>query len=546
MLGRQSSVLAARPSLAPHDERAQATADVVCDRLRRLGHLADAFSACARPEDAARAVLDALELIPARMIRLVEAGTAGAVATAAWPDSAREISAAAHAAAPAHAALACGAPVWLESRQAIVASVDLAAAAAALGVEAWGAIPLGGRRAVLELGLGAPPRVDPTERAYLAVAASIVGGALLAASAEERAARAWEHEGRARGASAEVHDALEALAAGVVVATTSGEIVRMNPAALDLLAIDESEREGIHTVQELLERLLIEWPDGSRVRMAETPFGRARRGEAVRDLVVRFVPEDQPIRWIQASAVPVVEGGTVRHVVVSMVDVTRTRELEQEQRDLVRELFEQVAPPARAIRERANRFVGAAASTPDERSALARDISRESRRLEGAMREIEGALRVDSRSLAPSPELVDLKAFVLDLLEHGSGFDAGRVIVSAPPGLRKAHVDPDHLERILVELVRGALAGAAGGTSVLVACDSVEGAARLTVASSGEEIAPDDAPRLFDRFFRARGRSSGRLYAVRLLAEANRGRVFAECGAGRGLAVHVELPTRAP
>jgi signal transduction histidine kinase len=77
---------------------------------------------------------------------------------------------------------------------------------------------------------------------------------------------------------------------------------------------------------------------------------------------------------------------------------------------------------------------------------------------------------------------------------------------------------------------------------VLVACDAAGGRVEITVASSGQDVAPGDLPRLFERLHRLRGRGMGRLHLVRGLVEANRGAAWAESGAGRGLAIHLSLP----
>src|SRR5512138_687788 len=85
------------PLLAPDDD-ARASAELLSDRMRRLALLAQAFSACPRREDAALALAAALDVIPARMLRLVEVGPAGQHVVAAWPEASRELPPAARAA----------------------------------------------------------------------------------------------------------------------------------------------------------------------------------------------------------------------------------------------------------------------------------------------------------------------------------------------------------------------------------------------------------------------------------------------------------------
>lgn len=366
---------------------------------------------------------------------------------------------------------------------------------------------------------------------------SLVGGA--EAGAPETSERCERHRPLVEAAG--LASVIDAFSVGVVLLSARGEIVAMNRAAMDLFDVQGAPVEGV--APGLLETLRVEWPDGRRVEFEETPFARARRGEVVRDVLLSLVPPDQGRRWIQVGAAPLGLPGPVHTIVVNLVDVTRTREAEQERVELLRHLVAEVAPAIGRIAERARTVRAAGAAGPP--AGCAGEILSAARRVTSSLRELETALRFDAGAIVAEPELVDVKAFLLDLLERASPeLDVSRVIPSVPPGLPRAHVDPDHLERILVELVRGALAGAPPGSDVAVAADAGEGRLHLTVASSGQDIAAEDLPRLFDRFFKARGRPVGRLHAVRSLVEANHGHVTAESGAGRGLAIRVSLPLR--
>ena len=81
--------------------------------------------------------------------------------------------------------------------------------------------------------------------------------------------------------------------------------------------------------------------------------------------------------------------------------------------------------------------------------------------------------------------------------------------------------------------------------SVLTGVDSVE----VQVADTGPGIAPDDLPRVFDRFYRAdpsRSRSTGGtglgLTIARRLVEAHGGSIEAESVVGQGSRFIIRLP----
>jgi two-component system sensor histidine kinase PilS (NtrC family) len=82
--------------------------------------------------------------------------------------------------------------------------------------------------------------------------------------------------------------------------------------------------------------------------------------------------------------------------------------------------------------------------------------------------------------------------------------------------------DPDHLRRVLVNLLDNArrYAGSAPGAIVLTARAISAEQARLSLASDGEPISPDVEPYLFEPFFSTRSRGTGLgLYICRELCE---------------------------
>ena len=130
-------------------------------------------------------------------------------------------------------------------------------------------------------------------------------------------------------------------------------------------------------------------------------------------------------------------------------------------------------------------------------------------------------------------------------------WDSGRVEVVAelPSELPAALADGARLEQILSNLLRNGIRHTPpGGIVVLMA--AVEGdAVCIEVRDTGEGIAPDDLPYIWDRFYRGRS-SSGvpsegtglGLTLVKELAEAMGGTVAVQSVVGRGSCFTVRLP----
>ncbi|MDH7489640.1 MAG: ATP-binding protein [Anaerolineae bacterium] len=127
-----------------------------------------------------------------------------------------------------------------------------------------------------------------------------------------------------------------------------------------------------------------------------------------------------------------------------------------------------------------------------------------------------------------------------------------RLACEIPDGLPAALADPDRVSQILNNLITNALRHTPEGGQITVSATTREGFVEVSVADTGEGIAPEDLPRVFDRFWRAdrsRSRAGGGaglgLAIVRALVEAQGGRVraFSE-GLGKGSVFSFTLPTR--
>ncbi|MEM7802226.1 MAG: ATP-binding protein [Chloroflexota bacterium] len=114
--------------------------------------------------------------------------------------------------------------------------------------------------------------------------------------------------------------------------------------------------------------------------------------------------------------------------------------------------------------------------------------------------------------------------------------------VSAPASLPSIPADPGRLRQTFSNLLSNALRHTPAGGTIRVVCQQDDEFAVVTVADSGEGIAAEQLPYLFDRFYRAdqsRTRDTGGsglgLAIVRAIVEAHGGTIRADsAGLGKG------------
>lgn len=155
-----------------------------------------------------------------------------------------------------------------------------------------------------------------------------------------------------------------------------------------------------------------------------------------------------------------------------------------------------------------------------------------------------GAFAIETQ---PEP-LVPLLEEAIDALRSSAQKRHVRLQLLMGPDLPDVRCDRVRVLQVLLNLMGNALKFSPEGGRVEVRATLQQDAVELCVIDEGAGIAPEDLPRLFDRYWKAR--SSGRegaglgLYISKTIIEAHGGAIWAVSEPGRGGAFHFRLPHR--
>lgn len=163
-----------------------------------------------------------------------------------------------------------------------------------------------------------------------------------------------------------------------------------------------------------------------------------------------------------------------------------------------------------------------------------------------AMERILNDFLTFARPATDEPEEIDVGAVIRSVAEFES-LDRERanirLMLELEPGIRVL-ADRRKLERAILNLMVNARQAMPGGGTLRIKCRGDRGNARIVVQDTGEGIAPENLPHLFESYFTTKADGSGLgLAIVRRTIEDFGGRVFCTSRVGEGTSFTLELPS---
>jgi two-component system, OmpR family, phosphate regulon sensor histidine kinase PhoR len=335
------------------------------------------------------------------------------------------------------------------------------------------------------------------------------------------------------------------MADGVLIADQDGMVRLVNPAAARLLRTSPARAAGQslmavvrdHEVAETFRRALATTTPATEPRLVE--LGSRERRHAIR---------------VVASRIPGVAGGQGQ-VLLVLQDVTDLRRAEVMRREFIANVSHELRTPVAGLKALVETLEDGALEDPEAAREFLGRMHLEVDGLGQLVEELLELSRIESGRVTLTPRSVELGSVVAAAAErlrpqaerHGL-----ELVVRVPADLPPALADPERIQQVVVNLVHNAVKFTPPGGRITVTAERRDAEVAVVVADTGEGIAPEALPRLFERFYkvdkaRATGGTGLGLAIAKHLVQAHGGRIWAEsAGEGRGATFTFCLPIEAP
>lgn len=344
---------------------------------------------------------------------------------------------------------------------------------------------------------------------------------------------------------------LRSMADAVISFDVEGQIIFTNPEGDKLL----SDWSGI------------DWADSNEHSEQEEAALAARHiPSPLSDLFGKVVGETKEITskihvqngvWSVIMA-PLYSKDVVRGTVAVLRDVTEETRLEKLRKDFVANVSHELRTPLSMLQGYSEALMDDIVSTPEESKEMVQVIHDESLRMGRLVKDLLDLARMETGHIEFNFRPLDINQLLrrvhrkFSVLAKDNGIELDLQLLAGEVELQRA--DEDRLEQVLTNLLDNAFRHVPAGSQIIIRTQQSvlknRNALLLEVEDHGQGIPPEDAPYVFERFYKAdkartRGTSGGTglgLAIVKNIVEAHRGTIGLRSIVGQGTTFSLLLP----
>lgn len=347
------------------------------------------------------------------------------------------------------------------------------------------------------------------------------------------------------------------LPTGLALLDANGKVVRVNPAWTSIWGLKLSQRrDAFHVSLDLIELMLARLTEP----MGLTEFcskGQRLPTETL-SLRVRLI---NPAQELQILSVPTRDSqNQISGRLWIVTDVTREGEADRLKNEFVSIVSHELRTPLTSILGYTELLLSREFQ-PEERIQFIKTVYDEAERLSKLVEDLLSVSRIEAGRLKLNRWLNSLNSIVNELsTQLNTQLVVHNLLLDVPPNLPPVSIDRDKIKQVIFNLLNNAIKYSPKGGQItlemLIATpaqlppDHAHGRwIRVAIHDQGMGIAPDDLPRIWERFYRVDNTNTRRiggtglgLSITKAIVELHGGQIWAESELGRGSSFFFSLP----
>jgi signal transduction histidine kinase len=344
------------------------------------------------------------------------------------------------------------------------------------------------------------------------------------------------------------------LPTGLALLDTAGLVLRTNPAwALTWGLAEHEHQNGFQVPHDLIEALQPRLPEP--LHLHEFCASGQQQPEEVQMTTLRL---NNPPQQLHLLSVPThdSQGHTTGRLWV-VDDVTRAREAEQLKNEFVSIVSHELRTPLTSILGYTELLL-ARNFTPAEQRQFVETVYDQATHLSKLVEDLLSLSRLDSGNMKINCWVANLNQVIGELTNQIGELERHRLLIRTDGPLPPVYIDRDKVKQILFNLITNAIKYSPNGGEIelLVHChgqlphDHPSGRWLIVcVRDQGIGIAPEDLPRIWERFYRVDNTNTRRIGGTGLglsiasaLVELHGGRIWVESELDEGSSFYFTLP----
>jgi two-component system phosphate regulon sensor histidine kinase PhoR len=331
---------------------------------------------------------------------------------------------------------------------------------------------------------------------------------------------------------------LSALVESVVAVDENARLLFINSAAERLFGVESANVKG----RPLLEAL--------RHSPLNEVFERTLAQQEPLTVEITLHAPAEHVLSVQTA--PVAYGEGRAGVLAALHDITELRRLENVRREFVANVSHELKTPLTSIKGYAETLLDGAMDDPKHNRAFLQTIQEHSNNLSRLIDDVLDLSTIEADRVVYRFEPVAVNEVadrIVKALEPMAKAKNVSLINKLSSGLPKVRADHEKFIQIVMNLIENAIKFNHPGGEVRVTAEPAEKELRIQIADTGRGIAPEDLPRVFERFYRGNkdrsheipGTGLG-LAIVKHLVEAHQGTVTVQSALGQGSTFTITFP----